>query len=77
MDYSPYREVAPVLPGETTNIGRIFEGPGLRLHVLADVDVVFASFDRRKGIVLSALAEIRLIHPRKAIGQFATSQIAC
>ena len=77
MNYSPYREIASVLPGETTNIGRIFEGPGFCLHVLADVYEVLASFERRKGIVLSALAEIRLIHPREAIGQFATSQIVC
>lgn len=73
--YTPYREIASILPGETANIARIVEGPSLRLHVLADVDEVFASFDGGKGIVLSALAGIRLLHPRNAIGQFATSQI--
>ena len=66
--YSPYREIASILPGETANIGWVLEGPSLRLHILAYIDVVLASFERRKGIVLSTLAEIRLLHPRSAMG---------
>jgi len=68
MSYVPYREIASILPGETANIARIFESPSLCLYVLADVDVVFASLERRKGIVLSALAEIRLLYPRNEMG---------
>ena len=55
--YPPYREIPSILPGETTDFARILESPSLRLYVPADIDVVFSSFERRKGIVLSALPE--------------------
>ena len=58
IEYAPYREIASIFPGETGNITRIFKSPSLRLHGLANVDIVFASFGRREGIVLSTLARI-------------------
>lgn len=63
IEYAPYRKIASIFPGETANIVRIFKSPSLRLYVLANVDVVFASFVCREEIVLSTLAEISwLIH---------------
>lgn len=67
MSYPPYREIASILPAETANIARVFKSPSLYLHVLANIDVIFTSFERRKGIVLSALAEIRLLHPQNEL----------
>lgn len=77
MGYAPYREIASILPGESSNIAGIIKSPSLGLYVLADIDVVFASFERRKGIVLSALAKIRSLYPRNVMGYFATLQIVC
>ena len=62
-EHAPYREIASIFPRETTNILRIVESPSLRLHVLANVDVVLTSFGGRKGIVLSTLAEISFPYP--------------
>lgn len=64
MSYSPYREITSILPGETANVTGIFKSPSLRVDALADIDVVLASFECLKGIVLSALAEIRSLCPR-------------
>ena len=57
MGYTPYREIPSILPSEPANFASIFESPSFRLYVLADVDVVLSPFERRKGIVLSALPE--------------------
>jgi hypothetical protein len=78
MRCTPYREIASVLPGETANGVGILESPRLRLYVLADIEVVFSTLERRKGVVLSALAGIRSLYPyERVVRQVATLQIVC